>query len=155
MADTAILAPYVRYSEDIGKAVAAKYASGSSLRAIGATDGMPDYVTIWRWKNEHPEFATILACARAQRAEGLADEGLTIVDACGTEAGEVGKAREQGNYRRWLAGCLDRDTYGERPAVAISVGAVLVAFADMAKPVVLDAHDDDALPPVVPPDVTG
>jgi hypothetical protein len=45
------------------------------------------------------------------------------VDKCdGDSSSQVGKAREQGAYRRWLAGCMDPTTYREQTGVVVNVG---------------------------------
>lgn len=141
------LAPRVTWSVEVGDRIAALYADGKSLRDIGQMDGMPDYVTLWRWKAEHPEFATVLAHARTAKAEVLATEGCELVDEPldlsldgKIASAGVTRANNRANYRKWLAGCLDRETYGERPAVEVKIGEVSMAFARLSSP---SAGDDD------------
>jgi len=44
----------------------------------------------------------------------------------------VSKAREQAAYRRWLAGCLDRGTFGDALKVDADVNVrAIIAFGDM------------------------
>jgi hypothetical protein len=65
----------------------------------------------------------------------------------------VSKAREQVGLRRWLAGCLDRDTYGERPPqVNVQVNASLAAFSDLKPRAPEVDMDADAPPRVEAPD---
>ncbi len=52
--------------------------------------------------------------ATRARAEHLAEESLTVVDQAGASQYEVNKAKAQAEGRRWLAGKLDRETWGEQ-----------------------------------------
>lgn len=123
------------WSEEAGQRVLALAASGVPIYKIEAFPGMPNAQTIYEWRERRPEWAAALARARAVRAERLADEGLGLIDACdGDSSSQVTKAREQGAYRRWLAGCLDRATYGDAVQVAATVDVrAVVAFAGLAQ----------------------
>jgi hypothetical protein len=125
----------VEWSEEAAARVLAAIVAGTPIYKIPSLPGMPCVVTLYEWKEKHPEWANALARARASRADRLVDEGLGIVDSCdGDSSSQVGKAREQAGYRRWLAGCLDRETYGERPAVAVTIGQVGIAFGRLSAP---------------------
>lgn len=147
----------VVWSEEIAARIVDEVARGTPIYRLPSLPGMPSIPTIYEWKEKRPEWANTLARARASRAERLADEGLDIVDGCdGDSSSQVGKAREQSNYRRWLAGCLDRATYGEAVKIDATVAcATVLILADMApKPRVLDAGGvDDELTHVEAPRV--
>lgn len=56
-------------------------ASGRSLyKVIHEDDGMPDYVTFWRWHMEDEEIRNNLARARENGVERLMDECVDIAD---------------------------------------------------------------------------
>lgn len=116
----------VPWSQDVASAILAKYAAGMPLYRIAALEGFPCVVTMYAWKQERPEWSIALAHARTARAERTADEGLALIDGCdGDSSSQVGKAREQGAYRRWLAGCLDPTTYGDKAGVQVNVLTVV------------------------------
>lgn len=131
MTEKALLEPYALYSVETARSVIDAYASGRALRDIANMPGMPCRMTIRAWERERPDFCTALAHAREAKAEVMAEDGLAIVDACdGTSSSQVQKAREQGAYRRWLAGCLDPGTYGDKSNVSVQVqGALVLGFA--------------------------
>lgn len=145
------------YTDALGQRIADLYAEGLDFRAIGALDGMPDQATLWRWRRDRESFAGILARAREARAEALVGQGLALVDGVKANhrngAARVSKAREQANYRRWMAGCLDRETWGERTKLDVTgqIG-VLTAFVDMAQRARGAPTTPEALPPVNVPD---
>lgn len=126
----------VVWSEDVANRVLELVAGGMPLYRVPSVEGMPSIPTLYEWRAdpERAEWAKALAHARASRADRLADEGLSIVDSVDPDSpfgsARVSRSREQANYRRWLAGCLDRETYGERPpTVAVQVNSqVAVAF---------------------------
>ncbi|GAB3744851.1 terminase small subunit-like protein [Lysobacter olei] len=57
------------YSETLADSILDKLASGDSLRAICAEEGMPDRDTVRRWLKEHDDFAAKYAHAREEQAE--------------------------------------------------------------------------------------
>lgn len=125
------------YTPELADLIAQHYAQGMPIQAIAALEGMPDRATILRWKAEdRGGFATTLARAREERADALVAQGLRILDEVDPDEGNgsarVSKAREQSGYRRWMASCLDRDTYGERARVEVDARVqVVAAFVDL------------------------
>ena len=117
----------VVWSEEVGAKVIALVTSGVPLYRVEGHPGMPNVQTLYEWRATKPEWAVALARARASRADRLADEGLGLVDGVDPDSSfgsaRVSKAREQANYRRWLAGALDPDTYADKGAnVTVNVG---------------------------------
>jgi hypothetical protein len=71
--------------------------------------------------DEDRAFRGAYARARTRGASGLIADGMKILDeADDSEAPRVAKARERAAYRRWLAGCYDRSTFGEKQGVEVS-----------------------------------
>lgn len=146
----------VVWSEDVGRKIIEHHAAGMALYKIANLPGMPSVVTMYEWKQRHAEWATALAGARWARAERLSEEGLTKVDDCdGDSSSQVTKAREQAAYRRWLAGCLDRDTYGDKQQLDVKAQVAIVACFVDSRPHLTGSHDTSrvTLPPVKVRDV--
>lgn len=110
---------------------------GMLLRELARQEWAPDQSTMWRWSEKHDEFRIALAQARKAGAARLAEECLPLVDGVDPDSehgsARVSKAREQVGLRKWLASCLDRDTYGERaPEVKVAVQSnVIVALSKL------------------------
>jgi hypothetical protein len=77
------------YTDDIATAICDRLAEGESLRAICATEGMPDKATVLRWIGRHKEFRDQYAWAREAQADDILEEILEI-------AKEVKKTDAQG-----------------------------------------------------------
>lgn len=60
----------VQFSDEVARALCARVAAGEAQVAICAEPGMPARGTLWRWTQEHPEFAD--AFRRARVAGGVA-----------------------------------------------------------------------------------
>ena len=127
------------YSTAEGERVCRAIEAGISLRLMRRINkrkrGLyPEPGTLYDWAEVHPEFKQRLARARATQAAIYAEDSVALVDAVDPDheygGHRVSKAREQANGRRWLAGCLDRDTYGDRGAqVNMNIGNVVVLAA--------------------------
>lgn len=115
---------------------------GLLLREVGRLEWAPDHATIYRWAEAHPDFRDALARARKAGADRMAEECVTLADNVDTDSphgsARVSKVREQIGVRQWLAKSLDRDTYGDRPAVEVKIGEVNLAFAKLCSPVQSD-----------------
>jgi hypothetical protein len=124
------------YCPEIVERVLDALRGGMLLREVSKEEWAPDQKTLWRWQAQHEDFRLSLAHARKAGADRLVAECLPLMDGVDVDSGNgsarVSKAREQVNLRRWLAGCLDRETYGDAPAVQVSVASnVVVAFERM------------------------
>ena len=62
------------YTQELATDILTQYSSGKSLRKICEQEGMPDRVTLWRWRIENAEFASAFARAREANAETIEDE---------------------------------------------------------------------------------
>lgn len=155
--ETATLGRPTDYEPVLAERVTQAIAGGMLLREVGEQDWAPDHATIYRWAERHQEFRDALARVRVQGASRLAQEAVALVDAVepDSEYGghRVAKAREQAGLRRWLAGCLDRDTYGERAQVDLKgTVAILTAFVGSTVKPSNPAVDAECVPHVKPPD---
>jgi hypothetical protein len=145
------------YTPELADRLCKAIAGGTTLLEVCRQEWAPSHDTIYEWRKSRPEFSDALAHARKQCAGHLAESTVGIVDAVETDsdygAARVSKAREQVGVRRWLAGCLDRDTYGDKQQVDVrATMAHVVAFADLErKPVDADvvASGEAVMPRVV------
>lgn len=106
---------------EVERAILAGVASGRFLRDVCQDPGMPNEDTWYGWMEQDPALSGAYARARARGAAPLVADGMKILDDCDdSDAARVSKARERAHYRRWLAGCYDRATYGDRKGVELS-----------------------------------
>jgi hypothetical protein len=68
----------VTYSEELAAEVCERIARGEVWSRIGGTDGMPEYSTLYYWRDTRPDFAEALARAQAAGNEVRADEVLAV-----------------------------------------------------------------------------
>lgn len=90
--------------------------------------GLPSMTTFNEWMADRPDWAAARAHARKIYAEKLAMESLQLVDeeperkANGTiDNASVRRAEARARQRQWLAGKLDRQTYGDQVQVDMNV----------------------------------
>lgn len=76
------LGPRTTYSDELALEICRRHADGETLSDICAPVNMPDRVTVWRWQEDHPEFATAFGHARVEFGRYYADKVLTIADGC-------------------------------------------------------------------------
>lgn len=85
-------------------------ALGRSLAKICQEPEMPNYSTVFDWRNDDEVFANNYARAREDQADHHAD---AIVDIADNEP-DPAKARNRIDARKWAAGKLKPKIYGER-----------------------------------------
>lgn len=117
------------YTREMGERVCLALEAGTSLRGLRLLDWPPETGTLYDWAEKHPEFGQRFARARKVMAALYAEDVVALPDAVDTDSpfgsARVAKAREQSGARRWLAGCLDRATYGDAVKVESTVAATL------------------------------
>ena len=79
--------------------------------------------TMSRILNSRPEWVDAMVKARTEAADAYAEQGLEIVDALDKESSPsaIAAAREQSQYRRFLAGAFNTDRYGTRAGVSVNI----------------------------------
>jgi hypothetical protein len=139
------------FTQDIADTVCGRIVAGESLRAICRDEAMPAASSIFKWLREHPAFAEQYAMAKAEQAEGYADEIVEISDEREYEKIEVdgvllgvkfdstavNRNRLRVDARKWVAAKLLPKKYGDRQHIEHSgkVGLEsLVAGEEPAKP---------------------
>ena len=70
-----------------------------------------------------PKQKALLQGARKVRGHALAEQALDIIDNVEESPNAISKAREQANLRKWMAGCDNPESYGQKQSmINISVG---------------------------------
>lgn len=95
--------------------------AGVLLPDVLKAPGMPSIRTVQDWEAADDAFRTLVARARKTGAIAIAAEGQRILDECDdSESSCVQKATSRANYRKWIATCFNRETFGEKQAVELS-----------------------------------
>lgn len=102
------------YSPELADKILSEYSLGRSIRDICSDDGMPDRVTLWRWRNENKDFAAALARAREANAETIEDEIHDIERKVLTEQVNPQAANVVLSSMRWRARVLHPRRYGDK-----------------------------------------
>jgi hypothetical protein len=117
------------------QAVVAALTAGSTLLQIGRQIGLsPD--SIYEWVERTPERAALISRARARGAAALVEDGMSMLDQATTRE-EVQIAEARAKYRQWVASRVDRDTWGDTPAVQLTINTNemhLEALRNRSKP---------------------
>lgn len=142
------------YTPELGERIAALYADGVDFHEMSARDSdLPERQAIRKWRRDFPDFASMLTRARADRADVMAAETLALADEpldlrLDGKLASAGVQRQNARVgtRRWLAGCLDRATYGDAPpTVAVQVNANVELGAILpARPMQADRGEPSA-----------
>lgn len=115
--------PPSMYDEEIGLAIVDRIANGESLMKICKSPDMPSRTSIYKWLRQHEAFAALMAQARLDQADSLADDILAIADNPRIEADHK---RLMVDARKWIASHFNGVKYGERLGVEHSGGVTVV-----------------------------
>ncbi len=95
---------------DIQRRIINGLQKGQTLADLCREDGMPDRVTIYRWRDEDDDFAQRIARARDAGFDAIAEDGLRIVDDL---AEDPASRRVRSEYRLKLLAKWDPKRYGD------------------------------------------
>lgn len=123
-------------------------ASGRSLRAICADDGMPDKSTVFAWLAKSEPYRDQYARAREAQADAMLEEILAIADDGSndtyvddegnqrTEQDVLARSRLRVDARKWAMSKMAPKKYGDKVDVGVngSVTVQVVKFADDPTP---------------------
>jgi len=118
--------------------VLSRVAAGERIKDIMADYGL-SRTMFYQWVHANPEREQAYVIAQRLKAETLVEEAQDILDGQDTldddgnpvpvlTSAEVKVRQDRARFRQWLASKLDRETYGEQPAV--QVGVTVNAGAD-------------------------
>lgn len=99
------------YSPELVEEICQQIVEGRSVYQICEADSMPNYRTIWRWLERHPEFASKYARARELQAEYMDHLILKTAEACKTKDDFYAAKVKIGAYQ-WRAMKLAPKKYG-------------------------------------------
>jgi len=123
------------YNDVIADAICQEIAIGRSLLAITDDPKFPSENTVYRWKNQYPEFREKYMRAREDQAEHYAAEIIALADtpvvaekrtikADGSEEVVIGDAvdrtRLQIDARKWYASKLAPKVFGDKVQTQIT-----------------------------------
>ena len=117
-------------------AICALLIEGNSLRSICKRDDMPCTVTVLKWLNQYPDFASQYASAREAQADALVDDMIDIAD---DKTLDPNDRRVRIDTRKWLAGKMRPKKYSEKtllgsdPDNPLPAGTASVDVAELAK----------------------
>ena len=130
----------------MGLHVCERLAGGEALTRICKRPGFPDLSVIYQWADTSPEFAELFEQARRMYAATLVDQAVDIADDDGGDWRDV--VRKDGtvervfnhehatrsklrvDVRKWVAGKMDRHTYGESKQVDINAKIMTINLTD-------------------------
>jgi hypothetical protein len=99
--------------------VFAQVAEGKTLKALAAELGISRQV-LSTWANKGPR-RDMLSHARREAATALVDEALALTDAVEPETAAIQKAKLQSDLRRWIAGRLSREDWGDQQGALVNI----------------------------------
>jgi Bacteriophage Sf6, terminase small subunit-like len=103
------------YSEKLVERICRELMQGKSLIKICDAKDMPDRVTVIRWLERHPEFATRYARARESQADLMDDLILDVAEKSTNDTAAADRVKI-GAYQ-WRAAKLKPKKYGEKVAI--------------------------------------
>ena len=105
-----------RYSRELTEKICRRIAEGEPLVKICRDKGMPNYVTVLRWRHGHDDFRQMYVRAREDAADTLVDEILEIADQAeqASSSEQVQAARLRVDTRKWAASKMKPKAYGDK-----------------------------------------
>ncbi len=94
-------------------------AEGKTLKALAAELGISRQV-LSTWANQAPR-RDALSRARREAATALIDEALHLTDSVEPETAAIQKAKLQSDLRRWIAGRLSREDWGDQQGALVNI----------------------------------
>ncbi len=102
-----------------GAFIFAQVAEGKTLKALAEELGISRQV-LSTWANQGPR-RDALARARREAATALIDEALHLTDSVEPETAAIQKAKLQSDLRRWIAGRLSREDWGDQQGALVNI----------------------------------
>lgn len=152
-----------KYTEALAERICEMIASGSSLRTVAKTEGMPMVATMFSWMRQHPEFLKQYEQAKQEQADALAEDMLDIADdgtndwmevhdKDGNSVGyklngeHVQRSKLRIETRKWIAERMKPKKYGAKVDVAHGMTDPMAALLSRM------SGQQTALTPVANPD---
>jgi Bacteriophage Sf6, terminase small subunit-like len=134
------------FNHDIASLICERLGNGESLKAICASEDMPQARTVYRWLMENEAFSDNYARAIIERASHIFEETLEIADdgrndwmeklsASGEAIGwaqngeAVNRSKLRVDTRKWFLSRMDPKKYGDKQSVehsgSVSLGSLI------------------------------
>lgn len=112
-----------------------RIASGETLTSI-AKDFDCSRQFLRKLLTENEKLATIFHNSQRDAAHALVDDGMQILDDSAVDRDAIALAKARAEYRKWLAGMYDKETFGEKAqGVQLNIGQLhLQALAAIPAP---------------------
>jgi hypothetical protein len=107
-----------KYNEALAIEICEQLMAGESLVAICQRDDMPNRITVVRWMDRDPDFATMIFKARATQADLMDDLVLEIAKNCKYETAAADAVRLKA--LSWRAARLNAKRYGEKTSQEVT-----------------------------------
>ena len=115
------------YTPELAQDFLEAYSQGVSVTEICSWEGMPDRVTLWRWREANQDFATAYAQARKANAEFIEDRMVDVERQVMDGMLEPQAANVVLASQRWRARVMHPQQYGDK--VDLTSGGKAVALA--------------------------
>lgn len=100
------------YTVELGEQICHRIAQGETLQTICLDSELPDRITVWRWLDKHPDFATLYARAREAQGDVMDEMILSTADACTSETAAADRVKIAAY--QWRAERLKPKAYGTK-----------------------------------------
>ncbi|RLC99487.1 MAG: hypothetical protein DRI46_09385 [Chloroflexi bacterium] len=102
----------MRYSKKHADIVLKEYAMGRTLKDILTPKGMPDRVSVYKWRFDIPVFGTHYNMAAKAHAHALVDIARNKVMTADSKNAKLADVQQR--FLTWCASKIDRDNWGEK-----------------------------------------
>lgn len=102
------------FNDELAERIVERLASGEPLKKICQDEDMPNYMTVLKWQDRHPDFGMLSARAKQDGTHALADECLSIADDPHIDPADK---RVRIDTRIRLIGKWNSKVYGDKVAV--------------------------------------
>jgi transposase-like protein len=109
------------YSPELAEAILARITEGELVVDVCRDEGMPSWMTLFRWRKTHAEFGEAYAAAREQQAHAIAEGGYVRA----RDSKDPVAERQAFDAARWLSAKIAPRECGQRVGLEHSVSATL------------------------------
>ena len=102
------------FNDDLAERILERLANGEPLKKICQDADMPNYLTVLKWQDRHPDFGMLSARAKQDGTHALADECLSIADDPNIDPADK---RVRIDTRIRLIGKWNSKAYGDKVAI--------------------------------------
>lgn len=119
------------FSQQVADEICRRMCEGETLSEICEDEHMPDRVTVWRWSNSHPDFATQCARARVYLGHHFGDQIKRRIDRITQKTAYADSVAI--NALQWMAMKTAPKDFGDKQEVTHEAGDTLTQFLDKVR----------------------